>query len=215
MHIPDGFLSPQTYLPAYAVAAVAWWATGRGLRARLDDTLVPRLAALTALVYAIGLVMLPLPGGTSVHAVGVALLALCFGARLAFLGYSLVLLLQSLLFGAGGITALPVNALAIGGAGALVTLAVFRALRGWNETAAVLLATWCAVMASATLVGLVLGLQPWLAHRADGTPLYFPFGLPVVLPAVLAPHALLGVGEAVLTLLVWRMVRMRRWEWSA
>lgn len=215
MHIPDGFLSPQTYLPAYAVAAAAWWATGRGLRARLDDTLVPRLAALTALVYAIGLVMLPLPGGTSVHAVGVALLALCFGARLAFLGYSLVLLLQSLLFGAGGITALPVNALAIGGAGALVTLAVFRALRGWNETAAVLLATWCAVMASAALVGLVLGLQPWLAHRADGTPLYFPFGLPVVLPAVLAPHALLGVGEAVLTLLVWRMVRMRRWEWSA
>jgi cobalt/nickel transport system permease protein len=215
MHIPDGFLSPQTYLPAYAVAAVAWWATGRGLRARLDDTLVPRLAALTALVYAIGLVMLPLPGGTSVHAVGVALLALCFGARLAFLGYSLVLLLQSLLFGAGGITALPVNALAIGGAGALVTLAVFRALRGWNETVAVLLATWCAVMASAALVGLVLGLQPWLAHRADGTPLYFPFGLPVVLPAVLAPHALLGVGEAVLTLLVWRMVRMRRWEWSA
>lgn len=215
MHIPDGFLSPQTYLPAYAVAAVAWWATGRGLRARLDDTLVPRLAALTALVYAIGLVMLPLPGGTSVHAVGVALLALCFGARLAFLGYSLVLLLQSLLFGAGGITALPVNALAIGGAGALVALAVFRALRGWNETAAVLLATWCAVMASAALVGLVLGLQPWLAHRADGTPLYFPFGLPVVLPAVLAPHALLGVGEAVLTLLVWRMVRMRRWEWSA
>lgn len=215
MHIPDGFLSPQTYLPAYAAAAVAWWASGRGLRARLDDTLVPRLAALTALVYAIGLVMLPLPGGTSVHAVGVALLALCFGARLAFLGYSLVLLLQSLLFGAGGITALPVNALAIGGAGALVTLAVFRALRGWNETAAVLLATWCAVMASAALVGLVLGLQPWLAHRADGTPLYFPFGLPVVLPAVLAPHALLGVGEAVLTLLVWRMVRMRRWEWSA
>ncbi|WP_326544191.1 energy-coupling factor ABC transporter permease [Pseudorhodoferax sp.] len=214
MHIPDGFLSPQTYLPAYAVAAAAWWATGRGLRERLDETLVPRLAALTALVYALGLVMLPLPGGTSVHAVGVALLALCFGARLAFLGYSLVLLLQSLLFGAGGITALPVNALAIGGAGALVALAVFRALRGWHETAAVLLATWCSVMVSAALVALVLGLQPWLAQRADGTPLYFPFGLPVVLPAVLLPHALLGAGEAVLTLLVWRMARARRWQWS-
>ncbi len=215
MHIPDGFLSPQTYLPAYAVAAVAWWAAGRGLRERLDEALAPRLAALTALVYAIGLVMLPLPGGTSVHAVGVALLALCFGARLAFLAYSLVLLLQSLLFGAGGITALPVNALAIGGAGALVTLAVFRTLRGWNETAAVLLATWCAVMASAALVGLALGLQPWIAHRPDGTPLYFPFGPSVVLPAVLVPHALLGVGEGVLTLLVWRMVRARRWQWAA
>lgn len=214
MHIPDGFLSPQTYLPAYGVAAVAWWAAGRGLRARLDETLVPRLAAVKALVYALGLVMLPLPGGTSVHAVGVALLALLFGARLAFLGYSLVLLLQSLLFGAGGITALPVNALAIGGAGALVALAVFRVLRGWSEDAAVLLATWCAVMVSATLVALVLGAQPWLAQRADGTPLFFPFGPAVVLPAVLLPHALLGLGEAVLTLLVWRAAQARRWRFT-
>nr|WP_145546495.1 energy-coupling factor ABC transporter permease [Variovorax boronicumulans] len=215
MHIPDGFLSPQTYLPAYAVAGVAWWAASRGLRERLDEAMVPQLAALTALVYALGLVMLPLPGGTSVHAVGVALLTLCFGVRLAFLSYSLVLLLQSLLFGAGGITALPVNALAIGGVGALVTLAVFRALRSWNETIAVLLATWCAVMLSAALVGLVLGLQPWLAHRPDGTPLFFPFGPSVVLPAILLPHMLLGVAEGVLTLLVWRMVRARRWDWSA
>ena len=214
MHIPDGFLSPQTYLPAYAVAAVAWWAAGRGLRARLDEHLVPRLAALTALVYAMGLVMLPLPGGTSVHAVGVALLGLLFGARLAFLGYSLVLLLQSLLFGAGGITALPVNALAIGGAGALVAVGVFRALRAWHEDAAVLLATWCAVMVPAALVGLVLGLQPWLAQRADGTPLFFPFGPAVVLPAILAPHALLGLAEGALTLLVWRAARARRWQFT-
>ncbi|KQP39747.1 energy-coupling factor ABC transporter permease [Pseudorhodoferax sp. Leaf274] len=214
MHIPDGFLSPQTYLPAYAVAAVAWWAAGRGLRERLDEALVPRLAAVTALVYAMGLVMLPLPGGTSVHAVGVALLALLFGARLAFLAYSLVLLLQSLLFGAGGITALPVNALAIGGAGALVALAVFRALRGWHEDAAVLLAAWCAVMVSAALVALVLGLQPWLARRADGTPLFFPFGPSVVLPAVLVPHALLGLAEAALTLLVWRAAKARRWRFA-
>jgi cobalt/nickel transport system permease protein len=214
MHIPDGFLSPQTYLPACAVAAVAWWAAGRGLRARLDEALLPRLAALTALVYALGLVMLPLPGGTSVHAVGVALLALLFGARLAFLAYSLVLLLQSLLFGAGGITALPVNALAIGGAGALVAVAVFRGVRRWHEDAAVLLAAWCSVVVSAALVGLVLGLQPWLAQRADGTPLFFPFGPAVVLPAVLLPHALLGVAEAVLTLLVWRAARARRWHFA-
>jgi len=38
MHIPDGFLSPQTYLPAYAVAAGAWGWAARGLRERLDET---------------------------------------------------------------------------------------------------------------------------------------------------------------------------------
>ncbi|MBP6735566.1 MAG: energy-coupling factor ABC transporter permease, partial [Chromatiaceae bacterium] len=36
MHIPDGFLSPQTYLPAYALAAGAWTYAARRLQRRLD-----------------------------------------------------------------------------------------------------------------------------------------------------------------------------------
>ncbi|MBN9420960.1 MAG: cobalamin biosynthesis protein CbiM [Candidatus Accumulibacter sp. 66-26] len=211
MHIPDGFLSPQTFLPAYAVAAAAWGWAVRGLRRRLDEATVPRLAALTALAYGLGLVMLPLPGGTSGHALGVAMLALLFGVRAAFLAYSLVLVLQSLLFGAGGITALPVNALAMGLAGALVAVAVFRLLRGWSVTAAVAAAAWCSVVLPALLVAAVLGAQPLIAQRADGTPLFFPFGFSIVLPAVLLPHLLIGVGEALLTLFVWRFARARRW----
>lgn len=215
MHIPDGFLSPQTYLPAYALAAGAWVWAARGLRQRLDEQLVPRLAALTALAYALGLVMVPVPGGTSGHAVGVAMLALLFGPRLAFLAYSLVLALQSLLFGAGGITALPVNALAMGLVGAFVAVGVQRALRRANETAAVVVAAWASVFVPAILVALALGVQPLVAQREDGTPLFFPFGFSVVLPAVLLPHALIGVGEAVLTVAVWRFARRRRWQEAA
>ena len=212
MHIPDGFLSPITYLPAAAVALGAWAWAGRGLRARLDESIVPRLAALTALVYALGLVMLPIPGGTSGHLIGVALLALLFGVRLAFLAYSLVLLLQSLLFGAGGITALPVNALAMGLVGSVVAVGVHRTLKPINETAAVLVATWMSVMVSGLLVALVLGAQPLIAHSPDGHPLFFPFGWSIVVPAVLLPHALLGIGEALVTLMVWRYAQRRRWS---
>lgn len=101
MHIPDGMLSPHTYLPAWGFAAAAWAWAMRGLRERIDETLIPRLAMTTALAYALGLVMLPLPGGTSGHALGVAPLALLFGVRIAFVAYGLVLLLHALLFGAG------------------------------------------------------------------------------------------------------------------
>lgn len=211
MHIPDGFLSPQTYLPAYALAGVGWAWAARGLRRRLDEQTVPQLAAMTALSYGLGLVMLPIPGGTSGHLVGVAMLALLFGIRLSFLAYSLVLLLQSLLFGAGGITALPVNALAIGLAGAVTAVVVHRALRRWSENAAVALAAWCSVMVSGLLVGLVLGLQPLVAQRPDGSPLFFPFGWAIVLPAVLLPHLLVGLGEAALSVAVWRFARRRGW----
>lgn len=214
MHIPDGFISPQTYLPAYAIASIAWIGVARQLRDLLDEQTVPKLAALTALAYGLGLVMVPIPGGTSGHAIGIAMLALMFGIRLAFVAYSLVLVLQSLLFGAGGVTALPINALAIGLIGAVTASAVFHALRRINETLAVALAAWFSVMASGLVVALVLGLQPLVAQRADGTPLFFPFGFSLVLPAVLVPHLLIGIGEAMLTLFVWRFARARKWSFA-
>lgn len=211
MHIPDGFLSPQTYLPAWGLAAAAWSWAGRGLASRLDETLVPRLAMLTALAYALGLIMLPLPGGTSGHALGVAILALIFGVRLAFLAYSGVLLLQALLFGAGGITALGVNALALGLVGAAVAVGLRRLLSGVGETVAVGLAAFLSLQVSALIIALMLGLQPSIARREDGSPLFFPLGPEVTLPAVMLPHLLIGMGEAVLTVLVVRHARRKGW----
>lgn len=211
MHIPDGFLSPQTYLPAYAVAAGAWAWSANELRAKLDETTVPRLAMLTALAYALGLVMVPIPGGTSGHAIGVTILALVFGVRSAFIAYSLVLLLQSLLFGAGGITALAVNALALGLVGSATAVVTYRLLRGMGETLAVSVAAWLSVVVPGILIALTLGIQPLIAHKPDGTPLFFPFGPAITLPAVLIPHLLIGIGEAILTVLVWRYAKARRW----
>lgn len=211
MHVPEGFLSPQTWLPAAALAVAAWRWAARGLTRTLDETLLPRLAVVTALAYALGLIMLPLPGGSSAHASGIAALALLFGLRLAFLATSGVLLLQALLFGAGGLTTLPVNALALGLAGSATALGVFRLMRRVHEDFAVAAAAWSAVMVAAALVALLLGLQPWLAHHPDGTPQFFPFGLAVTLPAVLLPHALIGLAEAALTVAIWRFAKARRW----
>lgn len=211
MHIPDGFLSPQTYLPAWGLTGLALAWACRGLRDRLDETLVPRLAMLTALAYGLGLIMLPLPGGTSGHALGVAALALLFGVRLAFLAYCGVLLLQALMFGAGGMTAFGVNALALGLVGAAVAVGVRRLLAGAGDTLAVGAAAFLSMQVSAALVAGVLGIQPLIAHGPDGTPLFFPLDLAITLPAVLLPHLLVGLGEAALTVLIWRHARQRGW----
>lgn len=211
MHIPDGFLSPQTYLPAYAIAAGAWAWAAKGLREKLDETTVPRLAMLTALAYGLGLVMVPIPGGTSGHALGVAILALIFGVRSAFIAYSIVLLLQSLLFGAGGITALAVNALAMGLLGSVSAIAAYRVVHKVGDTVAVSVAAWLSVVVPGVIVTLVLGIQPLVAQKPDGTPLFFPFGLNITLPAILIPHMIIGLGEAVLTVLVWRYAKARKW----
>ena len=211
MHIPDGFVSPATYLPAYAGAAVLWAVGARKLRVRLDAEMLPFLAVLTALSFVLMMVALPLPGGTTVHAAGIGLLAVSFGIWTTFLALSLVLAMQALLFGAGGVTALPINALAMGMVGSLAAWGAWVSLRRFHEGAALFAAGWLAMVAPAVVVALVLGVQPLLAHDAQGQPLFFPFGLGVTLPAVVGPHLLVGVGEGVLTLLGYRyLTRLRQ-----
>jgi len=211
MHIPDGFIAPQMYVPAYGVAAGLWGVGLRRVRRSLDEETIPKLAVLTAFSFVSMMVMIPLPGGTSVHMTGVALLAILFGVWTSFISVSLVLLLQAILFGAGGVTSLPINALAVGLAGSAVAVATYRALRQVHRPTALVAAGWLSVNVSAFLMALALGLQPAIARGADGQPLFFPFGVSITIPAVMLPHALIGVGEGILTLLMCRLVWNRGW----
>lgn len=211
MHIPDGLISPQTYLPALALAVPLWWWAGRAFSRQVGDAALPRLAVFTALAFLLSSLMLPLPGGTSGHAIGVGLLALVFGPWVAFLAYTLVLVLQALVMGAGGITALPVNALAMGFVGAWSAYGLFHLLRPVQADLAVAVAVFVSILVSALLVALVLGLQPMIAQAPDGSPRFFPFGWAVTVPAVLVPHLFIGLAEAALTLLIWRHARKRHW----
>lgn len=210
MHIPDGFIAPQVYVPAYAATAGLWAIGLHRLKSRLREETIPQLAVMTALAFVLMMVAIPWPGGTSIHASGVAVLAVCFGPWTAFVATSLVLLMQALVFGAGGVTALPVNALAMGLAGGLTAGGVHRVLARWNRSAALVAAGWFSVVVPAAIVAVALGVQPLIARAEDGTPLFFPFGLGTTLPAVIVPHLVVGVGEGVLTLLVVRWFDRRR-----
>jgi cobalt/nickel transport system permease protein len=211
MHIPDGFIAPQMYLPAYGVAGGLWVYGLKRLRATLREETIPRLAVLTAFCFVVMTVMLPLPGGTSAHATGIALLALLFGVWTAFISVSLVLLLQALLFGAGGVTALALNAVAMGLVGSAAARYTYGLLRHVHDGFGLVAAGWLSINASALLMALALGVQPLIAHAEDGQPLFFPFGLSVTLPAVMIPHAAIGIGEGALTLLMWRLLAQRGW----
>lgn len=210
MHIPDGFISPQTYLPAYAVAAGLWAFAAQRVKRDLDADTLPFLAAYTALSFVLMMVALPLPGGGTVHAAGIGLLAVSFGGWMGFLAISLVLAMQALLFGDGGITALPINALAMGFAGSFAALAAWKLFGRLNESVALFLAGWISIALPALLVALALGVQPLIAHDAQGAPLFFPFGLEITLPAIVLPHLLVGLAEGVLTMLGYRyLTRLR------
>lgn len=209
MHIPDGFIAPQMVLPLYAVAAGLWAYGAKRLARELDEASLPWLASLTAASFALSFLALPLPGGTSAHVTGVGLLAVAFGLWQAFMAASLVFAIQALLFGDGGITTLPLNALAMGFAGAAAARGLYLLLQRW-PTPARFAAGWIGLVLPALLIALALGAQPLIGADAAGQPLYFPLGWAITLPALLIPHALLGLGEGALTVLGGRLIERLR-----
>jgi cobalt/nickel transport system permease protein len=192
MHIPDGFLEPEV---AAAAAAVSIGAVAYGLRRAdrtLDERAIPLLGVTGAFVFAAQMLNFPVAGGTSGHFLGAALAAVLLGPWVACLVLAVVLVLQAFVFADGGITALGANVLnmgVVGGLGAGLVVAAGRRVLPRTRAAflgLVGIAAWSAVMAGAASTALELA--------ASGT-----VPLATVMPAMLGVHALIGVGEAVLT----------------
>jgi cobalt/nickel transport system permease protein len=192
MHIPDGFLAPEV---AAACAVPAAGAVGYGLRRasrELEERQVPLLGVTAAFVFAAQMLNFPVAGGTSGHFLGAALAAVLLGPWLAGLVLSVVLVVQAFVFADGGITALGANVLNMGVIGGLAVGGLMVAARRvLPQSRAALLAVsgigaWLAVVAGAAACSVELAIS--------GT---VPLG--TVLPAMLGVHALIGIGEGVIT----------------
>jgi cobalt/nickel transport system permease protein len=195
MHIPDGFLAPTITLPAYAAAAPLWiWAARKHFGPNQVEAL-PAVGALTAVAFVLQTIMIPVPGGTSTHLVGASLLALVRGPWVAFVCESLVLLIQALFFGAGGITVLGVNALAMGLLGPMAAWSVAKMLGRHFPRLAPFLAGYVGLQVSTLAVAGVLGLQHLLR------PAQLPTPFSVVLVTMMLPSlAVTGLVEGLYTL---------------
>lgn len=192
LHIPDGFLSGGVAAVAAVLAATAVAVALRVAGRELDEDRVPMLGVLAAFVFAVQMLNFPIVGGTSGHLLGATLAAVLLGPWLACLVMSVVLTVQAFAFADGGITALGANVLNMGVLGALLAGFVLGgAIRAFapNRTAflgMVGVTAWAAVMIGAAATGIQLAIS--------GT---VPIG--TVMPAMLGVHALIGIGEAVIT----------------
>lgn len=206
MHIPDGYLGPQTWIPAFGVMVPLWaWASSK-LKKALRARRVPLVALCAAFCFLIMMFNVPVPGGTTGHAVGSVLTAILVGPWAALIAVSLALIVQALVFGDGGITAIGANCLTMAVIMPFAGWWTFRLLSGkapmgsrvrWFAAAA---AGYVGLNAAALAAALFFGVQPAIARDAAGLPLYCPFGLNVAVPVMMLEHLLFfGFVEAAVT----------------
>lgn len=208
MHVPDGFINAPVSAVAGVVAAGAVAVSLRGARREQGGTsrvseaepggerTAPLAGLVAAFIFAVQMLNFPVAAGTSGHLLGGALAAILVGPYTGVLCVSVVLLMQSVLFADGGLTALGVNIGIMAVVTVVVAYAVFRGLvtvlpkRRPSITGAAFAAALLSVPAAAAVFTLV--------YAVGGTT-DVPIGS--VLTAMVGVHTLIGIGEAVITAL--------------
>lgn len=205
MHIPDGFIAGPLSVLAMVIAAVGVVICLRGARRQLDERTAPMAGLVAVFIFAMQMLNFPVAAGTSGHLLGGALAAILVGPYAGALAVTVVLLVQSLLFADGGLTALGLN---------IVNMALVTAVVGWfvfRWTIKGLGVTRAKVFAAAFLAGLIAvpasSLAFVLEYAIGGTGT---IGWPTVLAAMTGVHVLIGIGEGVITALTVTAVFLTR-----
>lgn len=197
MHVPDGFLDAPTSLVTAAVAATGLAIALRGARRELDDRVAPLAGIVATFVFAGQMINFPVAGGTSGHLMGGALAAVLVGPCTGLLCLTVVLVVQSLLFADGGITALGTNVVLMGVVAVVAGYVVFR-------LAQLVLPRRLSMVAPAAAVGafvsVALSAATFVVLFSIGGVVPIPFD--TLLTAMLGVHVLIGAGEAAVTFVV-------------
>jgi cobalt/nickel transport system permease protein len=203
MHIPDMILSGRVTAVTAAVAAAGLGVALVKVRRHLGERVSVLTGVVAAFVFVAQMVNFPVGPGVSGHLMGGVLAAVLVGPWAGAVAIAAVLIVQCLLFGDGGLTALGANFLNMGLIGSVLGYAIYapirRAIGGRNGTLiAAMLAAWLVVVLAAASVSIQLAASTSLAS------------LPRIFIWMMLVHAVIGVGEALITGLVIRFVLLVR-----
>lgn len=189
LHIPDGFLSIIVSAICWAITILTLSVAISKTNKALGEKQVPLMGVMAAFIFAAQMINFPVAGGTSGHLLGGALAAIVLGPWAAMLVMTAVVAVQGLLFQDGGLLVMGANILNMGLVTAAIGYGLYRSTANQSNNvklAVAGVAAWLSVMAGALLTS----LQLWLSGTSQ---------LQLVIPAMLGVHAVIGLGEAIIT----------------
>ena len=194
MHIPDGFIDAGTSAVAGVIAVGGLAYSVRKGAGELDDKQIPLAGLTAAFIFAVQMLNFPVASGTSGHLLGGLLAAVLVGPYLGSLAVAVVLIVQSLLFADGGLSALGLNIVNMSLVtvfGGYVLFLLLRRLVPATRTG-VVVASGIAGFASVVMASMAFVLE--YAFGGEGSA-----SVGTVVAAMVGVHSLIGIGEGVIT----------------
>jgi len=203
MHIPDGFLNIATVATTYVVSAGGVANGVRVANKKLGEKQVPLMGILAAFIFAAQMLNFPIAGGTSGHIIGAALAAILLGPWSAVIIMSCVLIAQSLIFQDGGLLALGANIFNMGIVASFSAYYLYRLTNLFlsDDRRGKLVGGFVASWGSVFLASIACAIELAVSGAS-------PIG--VVVPAMAGVHALIGIGEGLITVAVLSLVLATR-----
>ena len=197
MHVPDGFINAQVSAATGIISLGTLWAYIRNAKNLVADKLIALTGMMSALIFVLQMINFPIAAGTSGHLLGGALAVIVLGPSLGVICISIVVVIQSLLFADGGLSALGVNVL---------NMAIITSLTGWFT-----ITLWKKIFGEsqftlisgsviAGLLSVVFSSIAFVLEYAIGGTVSVPLGN--VLIAMISTHLLIGLGEGIITALI-------------
>jgi cobalt/nickel transport system permease protein len=158
----------------------------------LGERQVPMMGVLAACIFAGQMLNFSVAGGTSGHLLGAAIATVLLGPWAAVLVLTCVVGVQALIFQDGGLLALGANIFNMGIVGVAVSYFVYRTIqklaggRSWSVLVGGFAAGWTSIFIAA----LACALQLALSGTSPAN---------VAVPAMGGIHALIGIGEGLIT----------------
>jgi len=192
MHIPDGFLNVATLATTYVVSAGGVGNAVRLSNKKLGEKQVPLMAVLAAFIFAAQMLNFPIAGGTSGHLIGAALAAILLGPWASVLIMSCVLIAQCLIFQDGGLLALGANIFNMGIVASFSGYYLYRLATSvlGNNRRGKLISGFIGAWGSVFLASIACAIELAVSGASP---------LAAVLPAMAGIHALIGIGEGLIT----------------
>lgn len=197
MHIPDGFINVPTSAGFGAAAAGSLWYSLRRATDYLDDRRIPLAGLVAAFVFAAQMVNFPVAAGTSGHLLGGVLAAVLVGPWLGSTVLTVVLIVQAIVFADGGLSALGLNVFNMAILGALGGYVLYLMLRRILPKTRASLSTAAGIAAGLSVLLAALGFSLQYAIGGAGGA-----SATTVTAAMLGVHALIAIGEGLITGLV-------------
>jgi cobalt/nickel transport system permease protein len=189
LHVPDGFLNLFVSLFCWGITALVLAVAISRTNKSLGERQIPLMGVMAAFIFAAQMINFPVAGGTSGHLLGGALAAIVLGPWAAMLVMTAVIAVQGLLLQDGGLLAMGANILNMGLLTAAIGYGLYRGAFGMSRSVKLGvagLAAWLSVMAGAFATSMEL----WLSGTSN---------LQTVTLAMLGVHAVIGIGEALIT----------------